>query len=151
MRAFYFGCARGVGGHRDAGHHLYGPNYHSVSRPERLGQPWAHGHHDGLDGTLAPVDYYGELVFGIDDRKRADRGTEFPQGVAALHHRDGWTALAFWDRSGDSRGNSNSVFLFDTELTFEGALVAARKNYPDLFERFPFEVKPLPESRRRAA
>lgn len=64
------------------------------------------------------------------------------QGEAALHHKTGWTALSFADRSVDSRGNSHSTFVFEDILDFEDALAAAREHYPRVFQRFTFEVTP---------
>jgi hypothetical protein len=32
-------------------------------------------------------------------------------GEARIHHVEGWTVLAFWDRSGDSRPSSHSTFV----------------------------------------
>lgn len=122
----YFGCPCGVAGHRDAGHFYYDDRYRSLglgNRPDRQTGPWS-----PIDGALAPREW---------DSRRAP---EKPQGVAALHHKDGWTALSFWDRSGDSRPASNSTFLFDGTLTFNEALAAARDHFPALFERFPFEI-----------
>lgn len=126
--AFFFGCARGVWGERHAGHHLYEPG----GRKVHWDDPLANGHGIGpfgkVDAALAP-------------RPRG-RYSEAPQGHAELHHRDGWTALAFWDRTGDSHPNSNSTFIFDAELDFAGALAAARSAFPELFDRFDFEVVP---------
>lgn len=125
MRALYFGCPRGVYGYREAGHRFVEPGGRAArTRDAEVAQPW------GLtvDGQLAPREY---------DSRRAP---EMPQGVAALHHKDGWTALSFWDRSGDSRGASSSTFLFEATLDFDQALSAARERFPALFERFSFEV-----------
>lgn len=136
MAAYYFGCTRGVWGDTQAGHGFCGPHGRSVSgRDVEAANPWGM-----LDGKLAPKDHYGEVVFGIDDRRRAERAAECPQGVAALHHKDGWTALSFWDRTGDSRDNSNSTFLFDAALSFDEAVAATREHFPALFARFTFEV-----------
>lgn len=89
MKALYFGCARGIWGHRDAGHYWYEPGGRSVrSNMGDVATPFGY-----VDGKLAPRIYAG------------DNAPECPQGVAALHHRECWTALAFWDRTGDSRGN----------------------------------------------
>jgi hypothetical protein len=125
--ALYFGCPCGVAGHRDAGHFYYDTKMRSrgLGRDATTG-PWG----GGIDSKLAPREW------------DSHRAPEMPQGVAALHHKDGWTALAFWDRSGDSRPNSNSAFLFDETLDFDAALAAAREHFPALFERFPFEVRP---------
>lgn len=130
LRALYFGCARGVW-HQDVGHGFHEPGGRSLGlgrRGQDIG-PW------GLkvDSRLQPLAAGGT-------KEQRPYGEEAPQGRALLHHKDGWTALAFWDRTGDSRSNSNSTFLFDTTLSFDEALVAAKENFPELFERFDFEV-----------
>lgn len=129
-KTWFHGCMRGAYGYTDVGHFLFREGEHRPRRVRRIGddhleQPWRNGSYDGLDGTLAP---------------RPSRRAEAPQGHAALHHKDGWTALAFWDRTGDRRGNSNSVFLFDAHLTFEQAVQLAEERWPELFARFDFEV-----------
>lgn len=63
------------------------------------------------------------------------------EGEAALHHKDGWTALSFADRSVDARPGSHSTFVFKDVLDFEDALAAAREHYPEVFRRFKFEVR----------
>lgn len=110
----YFGCAHGVWD-RDVGHFFYSEDGRRVglSSPEAL--PWKK-----VDGALAP---------------RVGR-SEKPQGVAAIHHKDGWTALSFWDRTGDERGNSSSTFFIEGEAPFEVALGIARERFPRLFARF---------------
>lgn len=50
------------------------------------------------------------------------------------------TALSFWDRTVDRRGNSSSNFFFDSHLNFDDALADAREHWPHIFERFTFEV-----------
>lgn len=67
------------------------------------------------------------------------------QGRALLHHHEGWTALAFWDRTGDKRGNSNSVFILRGTHDFEAALTLARQHFPELFERFTFQICLAPQ------
>lgn len=112
----YFGCRQGVNGDREAGHYFYDDRLRSVRYDRALAViPW-----DRVDGALAP---------------RVGRA-EKPQGVAALHHKDGWTALAFWDRTGDTRGNSSSTFFIEGEAPFDVALGIARETFPSLFARF---------------
>ena len=120
----YFGCTRGVWGDTQYGHRFIRPGgKFAYTHEAEAMSPW------GIpDGTLAP-------------RQGGSTHLEAPQGNAALHHKDGWTALAFWDRSGDSRGASNSVFLIPVNhMSFDDALAAARENFPELFERFPFGI-----------
>jgi len=62
------------------------------------------------------------------------------QGVARLHHFNGCTLLAFWDRTGDSRPGSNSVFFIPGRVLFDEAVEAARKAFPGIWRRFTFEV-----------
>lgn len=45
------------------------------------------------------------------------------QGDAYMHYKDGWTALAIVDRTGDSRPNSRSVFLTEGNLSFAAMLM----------------------------
>jgi len=65
---------------------------------------------------------------------------EAPQGHASLHRKGGWTALAFWDRSGDHRGNSMSCFFVRGEHTFDEVVQITKERLPSLWKRFPFEV-----------
>lgn len=126
MRALYFGCPRGVYGYREAGHRFVAPGGAAVRSVDgERAQPWGM-----LDGKLAPREW------------DSHRAPEMPQGVAALHHKDGWTALSFWDRTGDSRPASNSTFLIEGTLDFDEALAEARERFSLLFERFDFEIRP---------
>lgn len=111
-RVLYFGC---IGG---AGHYLHDDRTRRHFRRDAQGQPW-----DAIDGSLCPP------------------GPQL-EGRALVHHRDGWTALAFWDRSVDHRGNSNSAFFIDATVDFPDALQAAKDAWPEVFARFTFEVTP---------
>lgn len=62
------------------------------------------------------------------------------EGVARLHHLNGMTILAFWDRSVDSRYASNSAFVLKGKLAFDEALAEAKQRFPWVFARFKFEV-----------
>lgn len=123
MRAYFHGST-GPG----SGHKLYGLNESWISFKERDAVPWK-----DLDGGLVPRLQSGRQV----------------EGIAQLHHKDGWTALAFWDRTGDSRGNSNSVFVLEGIWTFDQALARAKELFPASFERFDFEIRPLMRYRTR--
>ena len=105
MKVYYFGCFDEVG------HYLYYPDGRSVY--ERDATPWSW---PAIDGSLAPE---GQQV----------------QGLALLHKKDGWTAIAFWDRTFDSRGNSNSAFLAEGDFTFEEMLELAKKYFPAQVKR----------------
>lgn len=57
------------------------------------------------------------------------------QGAAALHHKDGWTALAIDDFTVDSRGNSKSVFCFPEILDYDQASAKAVELFPQIAKR----------------
>jgi hypothetical protein len=75
-----------------------------------------------LDGVFAPK--------GIDEK----------EGVAVLAKLEGFTVLAFWDRSADERFASNSAFLSRQSQTFDEILAEAKQKFPQIFDRFDFEI-----------
>ena len=87
--------------------------------------PWGYE----VDGGLCP---------GGD---RRDNRVPQVEGEALIHHKDGWTALSFWDRSVDARGGCNSNFFFRGILSFDEALVKAKKVFPFILARFTFDVR----------
>lgn len=115
--AYYFGC------YDLAGHFLYAAQRHDgepIATRVRYyeNNPWGRA----VDGALCPAD------------------VERKQGRALLHRRDGWTAIAFWDRSSDQRPNSCSVFMRKGEHDFAEMVDFAGKTFPMIFARFRFEV-----------
>lgn len=46
-----------------------------------------------------------------------------------------WTVLSMWDRSGDSRGNSNSSFLTVGVFTAEEMWALAERDFPTIVKR----------------
>jgi hypothetical protein len=122
----YFGC---VGG---PGHFFFKPGLQR-GRDIESAQPWGWQ----VDGWLCPgttVDRFGHPHTPIHQL----------EGDAALHHKDGWTALAFWDRSCDARPGCNSVFLIKGEFDFDGAVREARQAFPEVWRRFKFPVQLAP-------
>lgn len=114
--AYYFGC------HGQAGHFLWGPGMGKIWREEHILPLPLHA--SVLDGGYAP------------------QGPEV-EGLALLHRVHDWTVLAFWDRSVDTRGKCNSVFLFQPNtLTFEQAVEHARVIFPEVYSRFQFQIRP---------
>lgn len=107
MKVIYFGCWRATGHYYwDPAPSRYG---RKISKPDDC--PWEH-----VDAALTPK-------------------SSTAHGAAALHHQGGWTALAMHDYSVDTRGNSNSVFLFDALLTYQEACEEAMRAFPEVFER----------------
>jgi hypothetical protein len=129
-RVFYFGC------YGDPGHGFWEPGMHRAYRAEHW-VPWGMK----VDGGLAPrVTEPG--------REPSRRDQECAQGVAALHHKDGWTALSFWDRTGDSRGNSSSTFLVERDsATFDEMLTMAGERFPQIIDRLTFQIVPCRRNR----
>lgn len=121
-RVLYFGC---IG---RPGHFLIEGNK-SVYRVD-WDIPWTDGE---LDMTLCPG------VKKVSYGHTAEREDQV-EGRAKLTHRDGWTALAFWDRSGDHRYNSNSVFIIEGIHDAIRAIALAHDSYPRIWERFKFNV-----------
>lgn len=112
-RTLYFGCWR------RPGHYYFRRGMQNARRDDSI-TPWGYS----VDGGLFP------------------KGARIAQGEAAVFHRDGWTALAFPDRSVDSRPGSWSVFCIPETLPFDEALVCARAAFPEVFERLTFEIRP---------
>lgn len=114
--AFYFGC------YVQKGHYLY----------TTLGRQ--------VYNNQVPTDFpfVNEWVF---DGNFCPRGPEI-EGRANLWTGAGWTVLSFWDRSVDSRGKCNSVFIMRGTFTFDEAVARAKERFPAIFERFTFKIVP---------
>jgi hypothetical protein len=111
MDIYYFGCIN------RPGHYLFAPGSRRTIEPSRIGLPWDWA----IDSGLCPP------------------GPEI-EGHALLHHKGGWTAIAFWDRSVDPRGKCNSGFYALGTLTFEEMVERAKANFPEVWARFHFPV-----------
>lgn len=74
-----------------------------------------------IDGGLCPPQSFGE-------------------GRARLHHKDGWTAVAFWDRTVDTRPGSNSAYLAEGTFTFEEMVEMAKTRFAARWNKMAFEV-----------
>lgn len=55
-----------------------------------------------------------------------------------VSHQDGWTAMAFWDRTVDTRPGSNSCFLAEGDYSLDEMCALAVKHFPRVVKRFPF-------------
>jgi hypothetical protein len=118
---YYFGVWPG----QKAGHfmhNIWGQHVHPAL-------PW-----EVIDGVLQP---------GAEKKRHPHDFVpieEQVEGLAHIHYKDGWTALSFWDRSGDSRGGSNSNFFFKGTYTFEQMVDLAKECFHTVWARFPFKV-----------
>ena len=123
---YYFGCWSG------SGHHLWTPDGCALTRNELLPPSLRR-----LDGTL-----YGDPALA-DMRGRSSReplywpGDEAhqPQGVAQLRHCDGWTVLAWWDRTEDRRYGSNAALVAEGTLTAAEIIERGRMAFPTVWRR----------------
>ena len=124
-RALYFGCL----GRNDLGHFLHDGGS-STLRPERWEVPWQVGLMDtGL----------------LKNREIPDTPTGEVQCIPAV----GWFAFVWWDRSGDSRPNSNSGFYvegFETHEVLE-AFKFALTQWPKIVERQRYKLRLLKEEK----
>lgn len=77
----------------------------------------------------------GGLLAGVPDQVT---------GRVVVTKKDGWTSLAFWDRSGDSRGASNSAFMIAEDVSAERLLGLSREQWPEIFGRPNFPTLLLP-------
>lgn len=75
-----------------------------------------------------------------DQREKDDEPQD--QSAARMSLVDGWTVLAFWDRTADHRGNSNSAFLAPGSHTFDEMRALAREHFPGVMERIE-AAKPI--------
>lgn len=117
MRCFYFGVWDKGG----AGHYLHVPGGTASRREAERVLPFAM---HILDSHLLPQE--GPQTEGIVYRSLIN----------------GWTVLSFWDRSGDSRGRSNSAFIMDGDYATLAGLAIARERFPAIFARFGFALAP---------
>lgn len=133
-RAFFFGCWN------ETGHFMWRP-----------GKRWAgdfdrafHGDYERphLDGSYAPrtrlsdgAIVWDALGHGKDRWRLLNRSEERPQGEFLLHRRDGFTLIAWWDRTqGDTRGACNSTFLLEGDHGVAGMLAGLAERFPHVLE-----------------
>jgi hypothetical protein len=111
-KVYFYGCLCGIDeDHDQAGHYWRNTD---LRMPDRDTTPTVFGRYP--DGTLCP------------------EGPQY-QGVAKLTQKDGWTAIGFWDRTGDDRGNSNSNFIVEGTYTFDEMVKLAQEAYPLIWKR----------------
>lgn len=76
-----------------------------------------------------------QIDTGLLDKKAAQ-----VQGHGVLAKKDGWTALSFWDRSGDGRSGSNAAFIVDGDKSFAEMLAIASEKFPRVLARHKFTI-----------
>lgn len=122
LNVIFFGCDS-LPGHYNPGHYV---KDRQDPRRSYYTQPFKGT--NGLDGGL------------LEEAKIPD----VADGRCIVVRRHGWTVIAFWDRSGDSRGASNSAFMVSCDAPAEEILAAAREQWPEIFARPNFPKLSLP-------
>lgn len=117
-KVFYFGPIR------RAGHYFWLNDSTTQHRLKGIG-PWG----TKVDGSLAPA---------LTDQK---------EGEALVHHKEGWTAISFWDRTVDKRPGCSSTYLIEGTFTFEEMAVLAKEAFPERWGAMGFEVIELPQEK----
>lgn len=107
------------------GHRLYRSNPCFKETSKRKAGPWAL---TDLDRAPGPT-----CLWCPDGNQEEGRGR--------LYHREGWTLLAFPDRTCDSRMNSFSAFIVDQTLTSDEMVTLASEEFDSIWSRFKFSVR----------
>jgi hypothetical protein len=126
---YFFGCWNDL-----KGHHLWQPRparYESVRHRGLI--PWTE-----IDGALTPGNRGGSSLYAMRDNHV--ESSEQVEGLAALHHHDGWTALAWWDRSVDMRHGSNAALFARGEHDVAAMLKLGRQHFPTVMARFRYTI-----------
>lgn len=93
---------------------------------------------ESVDGTLC------RYPVTMRDTWNRDYRAEQIEGLARLHHKDGWTAVAYWDRSSkDTRYGCNTAFVAEGLHSFDRMLDLARHHFPHVIARTvgKFEIR----------
>jgi hypothetical protein len=124
IEAYYFGCWE------HSGHYWRSPNGYTDERKieARIPEALRHGR---VDSTFCPG-YAGPY---------GRRSCPEVEGEAAIHLIEGWTVLAWWDRSVDSRPACNSALVVRGDHSFTTMLEVAKAQMPELLKRQRFPVR----------
>ena len=122
-RMFYFGP------YARSGHFFFYEDGQEVMRVEREKIEWKDYE---VDGTMQP----GRVQW----RKHWIQKGPMVQGQALLHHRNGWTALSFWDCTIDTRPNCTSTYIAEGMFTFEQMVAMASARFAERWNKMKFKV-----------
>lgn len=126
---FYFGDGRNAGQDTGPGHYLLSAEgvidggLVSLDHEQPARIPW----------SLREMDH--RLATVPDVMRDSQHGEEQPEGIACLHHRDGWTAISFWDRTGDERGGTCSILIVEGVLDTAAMLALFAEQFPRVWAR----------------
>lgn len=122
--AYFFGVWPGWTG----GHFCHRPSGARATGEEGRPTPWA----SALGEPLCESKGISALLEASGAARR--------EGVPVVEVIDGWTLLAMWDRSGDSRPGSVALFAFDAELAPAEAVAEARAGFPWVIARIEARI-----------
>lgn len=113
-----------------SGHYWFNEDGYGYMSIESKKFPWANYE---VDGVLQP---------GCPDpADRLQRRTcPMIEGEALIHHKNGWTALSFWDCSVDHRPGSSSTYIAEGIFTFEQMVEMASMRFAARWNRMKFSV-----------
>lgn len=114
----------------ESGHFFFYENGDKVYSEERKKLEWKEHEIDGVMQPGCP-----------DPTDRLQRRGRQVQGEALLHHRNGWTALSFWDSSVDTRPGCSSTYVAKGTFTFEQMVELAKARFSERWNKMKFEVR----------
>jgi len=95
-------------------------------------------------GPLVNGDYtvgHCPFNFEVDGRLQPGGDLRNVEGQCLLHLRAGWTAIAWWDRSGpDKRPGCCSAFVMRGEHSFDEMVAAFAQSFPWAYKRLTFAL-----------
>lgn len=115
---------------KESGHYFFYETGEPVYSEERKKLGWKDHEIDGVMQPGCP-----------DPSDRLQRHGPRIQGEALLHHRDGWTALSFWDSSVDTRPGCSSTYIAKGIFTFEKMVELSKTRFAVRWNRMKFAVK----------
>jgi hypothetical protein len=118
------------GPYRESGHFFYTEAGWSSSSDKFEDVPWTATE---IDGPLQPG-------WPLPGDRLQRRTRPMREGESHLYHKDGWTALSFWDFSVDTRPGSSSTYIAKGTFTFEQMVELAKTRFAERWNRMKFEV-----------
>lgn len=133
----------------------YGGHDMWVSETERLDPFWIDGVWQFQDKRRITIPWnrvHAALCPGKRSFEEHAFGEVAPEyqreGEYSLHHAEGWTALAWWDRSGRRGYWSNAALIAKGHYSVSTMLEKGRAAFPKTFARMTYPFKPGRFSRR---
>lgn len=101
-----------------------------------IGMP---GHYVFHKNGLTAHNKFANWILNMDGKLTPQ--FDLTEGLALLHHFDGFTILAFHNYSVDKRPGSNSMFIFSGELNFHQMIKHAHNHFGQIMEKLVFIIK----------